>query len=855
MAFDPDAYLSGSPSSSFNPDAYLDEPEEEGGLDYVTNLLKQGFSRTLGSASQAGKVNPFTAIPTAIGNYLMGDEVLPTQGEQQEKEAESLAALGGRATPRSRDIGTNILEEGIRSVGDPLAYLAAPAKLAGLAVRAGGNFLTGMFAETGGELGAQTQKALTGEEGQVGRLLGSLAGGATAIPRAGQTSTVSQGIGGTLKLARDARANPDEFVEAMASGGAKKFLETIAREEGIEDLPAYLRDINKSSSKITGKDVPLLVSMPDNPAVKAMVTELVQSNPDFRAKATQTVEGVRGKVEGRADTLFGQRGQALPEGESVQVRPESIQKRIASIDEKLASNLDPIYPRSTREDIGSNIERLVDQKKSLVKAEIAPQYKALEEEARASSVAVSPAASQQLFDFIQENNYRDIFGKGTPLDKRITKVVGDGQGLSFDDLNSLKKEINRLQSKSSFGQDTHRKLGQLEDVVNEVRKELPGEFNQRLLDLDKQYYEKMGLPFGENALKDITAKKYDEIVAPVITNHGSSLRQFIAAVGPEVGVPIARDAILSDMFYKSTIMKDGELNQNGLSQYLKQKQDVISQIPGLGKELLDIKSADKLLKDRKITLDMQAAEAQKEIANTFFAKLGGTPPNWKQLASDVMNNRQAFNKILGPKGDLTKVAPEVRGAVVNSLRREILDIAGNSSSGSVAYLTDPNNAFVIQSIFGKGYKEKALEVAKLLDKVDKADVSKIGIKIKEGSLDPIGSIVEGADAPYLLSQFRDRISSVPQKLARVYSRVKGADIKKKRNEQIMSLLLDPNSTEMLARVSKAIGPSIDSPIKAKRIMDAMASVLPSSLIIGAQVGQSGLREEEQAPEIPQGYFE
>jgi hypothetical protein len=827
--------------------------EEEGGLDYVANLLKQGFSRTVGSASQAGKLNPFTAIPTAIGNYLMGDEVLLSQGEQQEKEAEALAAIGGRVTPRSRDIGTNILEEGIRSVGDPLAYLAAPATLAGLATRAGGNLLTGMFAETGGELGAQTQKALTGEEGQVGRLLGSLAGGATAIPRAGQTSAVSQGIGGTLKLARDARANPDEFVDAMASGGAKKFLETIAREEGIEDLPAYLRDINKSSSKITGKDVPLLVSMPDNPAVKAMVTELVQSNPDFRAKATQTVEGVRGKVEGRADTLFGQRGQALPEGESVQVRPESIQKRIASIDEKLASNLDPIYPRSTREDIGSNIERLVDQKKSLVKAEIAPQYKALEDEARASSVAVSPAASQQLFDFIQENNYRDIFGKGTPLDKRITKVVGDGQGLSFDDLNSLKKEINRLQSKSSFGQDTHRKLGQLEDVVNEVRKELPGEFNQRLLDLDKQYYEKMGVPFGAAGIKDIDSKKYAELVAPTITNKGSALKQYLSAVGPE-GVPVARDAVLSEIWH-SGIVKDGQLNQAALSQYLKKKQDVISQIPGLGKELLDIKSADKLLKDRKVNLDMQAAEAQKEVANTFFAKLGGTPPNWKQLASDVINNRQAFNKILGPKGDLTKVAPEVRGAVVNSLRREILDIAGNSSSGSVAYLTDPNNAFVIQSVFGKGYKEKALEVAKLLDKVDKADVSKIGIKIKEGSLDPIGSIVEGADAPYLLSQFRDRISSVPQKLARVYSRVKGADIKKKRNEQIMSLLLDPNSTEMLARVSKAIGPSIDSPIKAKRIMDAMTSVLPSSLIIGAQVGQSGLREEEQAPELPQGYFE
>jgi hypothetical protein len=853
MAFDPDAYLSGSPSSSFNPDAYLGEPEEEGGLDYVANLLKQGFSRTAGSASQAGKLNPFTAIPTAIGNYLMGDEVLLSQGEQQEKEAEALAALGGRATPRSRDIGTNILEEGIRSVGDPLAYLAAPATLAGLATRAGGNLLTGMFAETGGELGAQTQKAITGDEGQVGRLLGSLAGGATAIPRAGQTSAVSQGVGGTLKMARDARAKPEEFVDAMASGGAKKFLETVAREEGIEDLPAYLRDINKSSSKITGKDVPLLVSMPDNPAVKAMVTELVQSNPDFRAKATKTIEDVRGKVEGRADTLFGQRGQALPEGGSVKVRPEAIEKRLASIDEKLAKNLDPLYPRTTREDIGSSIERLVEQKKSAVKAEIAPLYKTLEDEARTSSVAVSPQATQQLFDFIQENNYRDIFGRGTPLDKKITKVVGDGQGLSFDDLNSLKKEINRLQSQSSFGQDTHRKLGQLEDVVNEVRKELPGDFNQRLLDLDRQYYEKMGVPFGATGVKDIDSKKYAELVAPTITNKGSALKQYLNAVGPE-GIPVARDAVLSEIWH-SGIVKDGQLNQAALSQYLKKKQDVISQIPGLGKELLDVKSADRLLKDRKVTLDLQATEAQKELANTFFAKLGGTPPNWRQLASDVMNNRQAFNKILGTKGDLTKVAPEVRGAVVNSLRREILDIAGNSSGGSVAYLTDPNNAFVIQSVFGKGYKEKALEVAKLLDKVDKADVSKIGIKIKEGSLDPIGSIVEGADAPYLLSQFRDRISSVPQKLARIYSRVKGADIKKKRNEQIMSLLLDPNSTEMLARVSKAIGPKIDSPIKAKKIMDAMSSVIPSSLIIGGQVGQSGLGEEEQVPEIQQGYFE
>lgn len=853
-----------------NLDKKAPSEEDLKGLDYIANLAKQGFSRGVAGAFETAK-SSMGAVQLA--RLLSGESPVHTPERIQETDKAILEGIGGQQTPRSRDIATNMFEEAVKAPFDPMTYLGAPMKLGGLAARALGGAATGATAELGGEVGGQVEQSIRGEESGVGRLLGSLAGSTAMSATAAQRSAVSQAGGSFWKEYKKASSNPEGYKEAYATGAAKRFLEIVAKEEGIDNLDEVLDNFNAISKKVTGEKAPLIVAMAKNPAVRDKVVELAKTNPDFRAKVNSELSDIAGDIDANANKFFGKRGQEFPKDiDTSLVKTDNIKNRIAILDSRIEKLTDPLEVPATKADTGMAIANLVKAKEKAVRQDMNPKYEEVLSGARNAGAKLPAPATKEIYEFVQDNKLSDIFGKRSPIDLLITKHfspttiqkasipgatgVRTTEGVvrypevDFDNVDSLKKRINELQ-RGRLSPEQGLKLKQLEEVVDTARQTIPGDWNTKLKDLDRMYYKRIGIPFGERGIQDIDGKKYAEQVAPVITKNGSAMAQFLGAVGDE-GVPVARNAILSDVYYK--FVKDGVLDNKGLTKYLKNNADVIDKVPGVGDELKAMQFDDAALKLHRADLDRNAKVAEKALADNFLTKLDGTPPNYQQMASRVMTDRLYFNKMFNKGGDLSMASPEVSKAVTNSVRREIIELARNSPQGAFNYLSDPTNTFVVNRLFGKGYGQKVKDVAKLSDAIAAADINKVGVSVPTSVLDPLASKFPGADIPYVLSQWRDRIASPAQKVIRIMTRIKTADLKTKTDQEMINLLLDKDGVEKLSRVARDTNFKVENPVNFKKVLSAVTDVLPAYTLVGTQTAMDSMGEQEEPKQIPIGQF-
>jgi hypothetical protein len=459
-----------------------------------------------------------------------------------------------------------------------------------------------------------------------------------------------------------------------------------------------------------------------------------------------------------------------------------------------------------------------------------------------------------IYDFVRENNLRDIFGKNTDLDKRIMSVLAPKEfpvpgtaetvlehlPMSFDNVESLKKAINELK-RQRMSEDSLRKVMQLEEIVDEARKTIPGDFSDRLDAIDLKYYEKVGVPFGAQGVKDVDSKKYATQVAPIIVKNSESFDQFIRAVGKEDGYKIAEDSIISEIYDRA--VKDGELNPGALAKYLKQKEGIIRQIPGLENKLRGALSDDSVLRARINQLDDAAAAAQKRIADNALTKFEA--PNYTTLARSFMTDPKSREKLLRDIGDLDADSAK---AVRRTLRAEVIALADENPTGFMDYLMNPANKDALDKIFGSAFQPALRKVGLLSDKLAQADISKVGVAVTKEDLDPLAKLAPGLDIPYISSTFRDRITSLPQKVVRLMSRVNSARLLQKTDETIKELLLDPNGVQKLANVASEIDFSVDVAGRLKKLSNTLSDVMPRALYTSGKTAVAGEEREQRGRE-------
>ena len=858
--------------------AELAQPTSEDKLsnfDYIANQAKLGLtdSAVLGEAL----IDTFVLDPvkSLFGKPVKGGIGERFTGNIKRLEEAGRSITGASAPTTAPDALSEIVGGGARMLSDPLGYVGTGAlkagtalsdKLVSVAPRVAGLFGMGASSSGGGIVGQQLEQRLTGEDTGTGKAIGQIAGIAAGIPTSTAIETGFKSLNDMASQLRDkykmVKADPDAASQAYASGAAKRFLNLIADSTPSKNIDDIITEFNKIGNDIGAGDVPLFIAMSDNPIVKSEVARLVKSpqGAGIRQQFESEVKIILDNIDQKSTSLFGSR--YTPVQGATTSLTKDINKNLKlreAVDNKIEQLVDR-FPEQNLSDLGEQANKLLDLRQAAVKSEMTPVYDTLKEQAKKAGAVLPDTGVAQIHGFVVANNMQDIFGRKTKLDKLITDnfapINGEYFPASFEAVDSLKKEINRIQRSVKMDDVAKMRLTDLEDQVDIARTQIKGDFNQRLIDIDKSYYEKVGVPFNSQGIKDIDAKKYADQVAPQIVGSADKLRPFLKAAGDD-GITIANNALMAEAYSK--VIKDGQVNAAALSRFIKAKSDkgVLAQLPGSEDFLRGALLDDSALKLARANLDDKVKVAEKQIADNFILSVkdvdGISIPNYSELAGRLFSDPNFFGKITK---DLSQLDKKTSKAVLNNVRAEVVEKARNSTDGGIGFLTNPKNAAVIDKVFGKGYQQELKDLMVISDALKGADVSKISAVIDQQNLDVLAKIVPGLDVPYVTSTLRDRISSNFQKGVRLLSRAKTSQLKTDTDEALKQLLLDRDGLKKLQAIKNTMDFKLRSPTSMKKVSDTISSIVPR-YAYGA-VKEQVLPEAqnpppEAAPEF--GYFE
>lgn len=829
---------------------------------YIANQAKLGLtdSLVLGEAIiDTFAVDPFANL---VGKGEKGGIVERFGKNVKRLQKAAASVTGAEAEMPPPSVASEIVGSGTRMLTDPLGYFGTGVLKAGTSIvekvapvvgRATGLFTMGGTAGGGGVVGQQAEKALTGEDTGTGKAIGQVAGIATGIAPAAAIETSISTLSNFAKQLKGkydmVKADPDAASQAYASGAAKRLLDLIAKSTPSKNIDAIMEEFKRVGQVVGTGDVPLLVAMSDNPIVQTEVTRLVKTYPGIRQEIDRELSTFLQNVDQKSTDLFGNR--YTPISGAKTPLTTQINKNIKlrqAVDEKL-DEITTRFPEPDTVQLGLDTQRLLDIRSKAAKAEMTPMYEAIKDGASKAGATLPDTAVRDIHSFVVANNMQDIFGRRTRLDNLITKNFAPQNGeyfpASFKDVISLKEEINRIQRSVKMDDVAKMRLNELEDVVDAARQQIPGNWNQALINADKQYYEKIGVPFSSQGIKDIDAKKYADQVAPQIVKSPETLRQFLKAGGNE-GVQIADNAIMAEVYKK--VIKNDAVDPRALNKYIKDKSAVIDQIPGMREKLQATLLDDSALKLARKDLDDKVALAEKQIADNFVLSVkdadGISIPNYSELASRLFTDPRFFGKITK---DLSQLDKKTSAAVMRNIQAEVVEKARNSTDGGIGFLTSPKNKAVIDKVFGKGYQQEVKDVLTMSDALQKADISKITSAIKTGDTDILGQIVPGLDVPFVTSTLRDKISSGFQKGVRLLSRAKTAQLRTDTDEAFKQLLMDRNGLQKLQAIKNTMDFKLQNPASLKQVVDALDSTLPRYMY--GIVKESTL--PEAAPQEPQ----
>lgn len=885
-------------------------------LEYLKNSALLGLSDTLvlgESFLDTFVIDPLWALGT--GNVSLGAEsTLPSFGENVSRLSESAASITG-ANPymTAPDLMTKIVGGGVRMATDPFGYVGKPAMATKEAITQGYRNLetllkpateigsrtallgtAGVSAEIGGEVGAQFEEGLTGEDTGVGRLVGSVTGAVSSTPSASifrfTVSNVKDKGKDAIKAVSDkyknVKGDKSEINIELSSGAAKQLLKDIAEGTSEQNIENIVQNFNRLAPKIGVENVPIFVALSDNPAVKSEYNRLIRKDPAFRKLVDNEAKIIAAAIDKNASKIFGTRyadvGVPGDINNQIGAKLAGLRKQREDIDERIFKLSEGLEPAVTKEQLGVKIENLVKAREAIARSETKPLYKAVIDQAEAAGATMSPEAVNSIYQFAKQNRLEDLFGKGTAIDREVLSklkprkvevepkapaggvygfagvpsgptTVMQSPELTFRQVDSMKRAINAEKNKR-LSADTYRRLTELESVFDNARATIPGDYNQRLAAVDKLYYEKVGVPFNKQGIQEIGSKGYAEQVAPVITKNKEAFDSFINVTGDQ-GYEIAKNAMYAEL-YENYAKKTSTLSPSDLKKFMFKKREVIDAIPGFRDELKQLEADVGQLFLKKDTLDVALKEEQTRVAqhflntsnlkNKYASTAGGV--NFTALVNDMMSNRSTLTKIYK---DLESVSPTVRKSVESSLRAELFNIASKNPEGAFAYLTDKKNAASVDRIMGKGYSEAAKDLSLLADAVNRADTSHLAYVNAQKDYESIG----GIKYSYLASQLRDRIASVQQKAIRIFSKAVDVNRGGSSDEALKKLMLDNQGLKKLQSISKEVQRNKTKEITVdqfNRAKNVLGEVIPVYIYSGIKIGTLPQTQEttfEQQPKV------
>lgn len=850
FVLDPESAQASALPSGFVLDQEPTTPTPAG--DYRTEAARKGFAGTVGALAGVGNVasetlsglgiNPLD-ISARLASFFTGTQPPAQQAPVSSAQAYQtgrdvvrqplMQALGSTgAQPQTG--GQKMIAAGIEAATSPESYLfpalAATRRMGmfGQAIaRPAEQFVVGGGAEGGGQGGRAFGEKVAGEVGgTVGQIAGGLLGGGTSAYVAGTALKATPLVGKGLDMAKGqwdkvrGTVPEDELLKDVDNRISNIF---IAAGAADPNFMKTLTDAAKAQQSVSLKapgganvQMPISSLLADNPVINNFIQNLSSRDPVFRAQYGNQYEAAKAALLQNQIRLFGDPTKAVvtatgPDLAKAQAR------RVRSLDEQIADayksqTVDPTV-------FGQRVSNLVAQKEKAAYAEVKPLYTEAFDIAKTKNVELPAGSVDDIYNFVAGERASDVFKTFPSIYSRVQSrfkpattepsaiLTAEGAPMTpggrefsaatIEDLDSLKREINRQLSKTDDAADI-RLLSELKARVGGHIDNLDPEFVTAYRNADKAYLQKVGLPFDTATLAAVDRKKFVEQIAPAIIGNKSNVTEFVNAVGPE-GTQLVRSAFL-DSFTKAALKND-VIDPKAAAKWLKKNEGGVSMVPGLRDEL------------QSATTDVQKLLAERTRLNTEFQRVAGD----QIISAEGMGSAQDLvNKMYGDVKFTNKFMQQY-GAnkdSVNAVRSFMLDDLVTSKD-PIAALSDRNNAAVFNRVFGPTYAQKVQDFVTASDRLNR-DITNVPFRGETVPKTPIEQLT-GVPPEQIISRIYNPVSGATYAITSLFSKFWAKKASDATEARLKELLLNPSDA---VKVFQAVQPRAAG-FDQKKIQDAI----------------------------------
>jgi uncharacterized protein YoxC len=728
-----------------------------------------------------------------------------------------------------------------------------------------------------GEIGqAVAQKA-----GEEYRLPAEIASGlALAIPANTALNALEIGAKGIVNKASGRGLFDSGVKAAEVVGGARAEARLRSAIEANPDLPTDLARAAEIE-KLTGVKLPVPAASKGDTTLTGMLASQTSrsENAPFTAAIKQQEKDALEAVRTAQKQLAGDpRNAALTaEVEAKKVAYENsrretayamkqanIDRQVGQIDTRIQDlTADSLMVSSGKEDIGNRVTNLLNSREAVIREEFKPMYKEVLDGASKAGIEMESPVVATLWNFTKQRQAEDVFNKFPALDAAIKKVLaptkapvsskfaekypnlvksveGTFKPLGVTDIDSLKRGINRAIGDTQ-DKDQLRMLYELKNKFDEALTTLPEDFVQSYKGLDKQYAEKLGIPFSEAGVVSVDRARFVESTVPLLTSKPSAIRQILAATdnSPEAA-KIVEDAFLMKISQTNGIVNPNTLsvNPSALQSFLRKNQESIDQVPGLRQKLEGLSTdVDGLLSNRERLLDMQKNAAIGKIENVW-SRAYGQQGGFEGFVNRALGNPEELKQLM--------VAAGTDPTLQRGLKAVVMDL-GLKTPNKLDFFD--NNAQAINTLFGKDH---AQNVKALLEASERLAKNPVMAKINQSLSQPTQfEQLTGTDPAKAASLIRQQVQSTFYKVSTLFSRFLQNKSAKSENTEIQEFLSDPKNVKDMSEAIKALeqgGNSLAD--KVKQGGKKLAGNAAIAALIGASAPARIIdREETAAPEM------
>jgi hypothetical protein len=543
------------------------------------------------------------------------------------------------------------------------------------------------------------------------------------------------------------------------------------------------------------------------------------------------------------------------------MKQANIERQIGTIDTRIQDlTADSLMTTAGKEDVGNRVTNLLNAREGVIRQEFKPLYDDVLTNASKAGVEMDSPVVANLWNFVKTRQAEDVFNKFPALDAAIKRVLapskapvsskfaekypnlvrsveGTFKPLKVTDIDSLKRGINRAIGDTQ-DRDQLRMLYELKNRFDESLNTLPEDFVQAYKGLDKQYAEKLGIPFNEAGVLSVDRARFVESTVPLLTSKPSAIRQILAATdnSPEAA-KIIEDAFLMKISQTNGIVNPNTMSVNpaALQSFLRKNQESIDQVPGLRQRLEGLSGdVTGLLSERQRLLDLQKNAAVGKIENVW-SRAYGQQGGFEGFVSRALGNPEELKQLM--------VAAGSDPTLQRGLKAVVMDL-GLKSSNKLGFFDD--NAQSINVLFGKDH---AQNVKALLEASERLARNPVMAKINQ-SLSQTTQFEQltGSDPARAASLIRQQVQSTFYKVSTLMSRFLQNKSVKSENTEIQEFLSNPKNVKDMSEAIRAMEEGGEKGFqKAKAVAGKLLGNASIAALIGATAPARIIEREETIP--------